>query len=303
MFKMHPFHRTELLVGGEGYRTLQDASATVIGLGGVGSYAAEALVRSGFGRVVLVDFDRVCVTNVNRQLHATRKTVGKSKAELMGERCRHINPKCDVVVERVFYEASTSEALLSDEPDVVLDCIDNMTAKLHLLQTCVERDLKVFAAMGAGGRMDPTRIRVSDLTETRIDPFAKIVRENLRKVGIGVDGPAGIECVWTDEHPNDLDPVAQAGFRCICAEKDNGKHTCDARLQVQGSVAWMPAMFGLTMAATAVHRLLDRPLASDARPKPRMKPMQGKLSNARKRELLAEYRASQASTDAEAPVE
>ncbi|MEZ4322732.1 MAG: tRNA threonylcarbamoyladenosine dehydratase [Myxococcota bacterium] len=284
MRKMHPFHRTELLVGGEGFDRLSGASAIVIGLGGVGSYAAEALVRSGVGRVVLVDFDKVCVTNVNRQLHATRKTVGKSKAELMGERCEAINPKCEVVVMPVFYERSTSDAILGEGADYVLDCIDNMKAKLDLLETCVQRGLPVISAMGAGGRMDPTRIRVSDLSETRIDPFARIVRENLRERGI----ESGFECVWTDEPPNDLDAAAQAAFKCICAEKDNGKHTCDMRLQVQGSVAWMPAMFGLTMAGTVVHRLLDRPLASDARPKPRMKAMSGKLSNQRKRELLAE---------------
>jgi len=286
MRKMHPFHRTELLVGGEGFDTLAASSAVVIGLGGVGSYAAEALVRSGVGRVVLVDFDKVCITNVNRQLHATRKTVGKSKAVLMGERCRQINPKCDVVVMPTFYDWSSAADILDGDPSYVLDCIDNMTAKLHLLKTCVQRGIPVISAMGAGGRMDPTRIRVSDLSKTRIDPFARIVRENLRKEGI----ESGFDCVWTDEHPNDLDAAAQAGFRCICAEKDNNVHSCDQRLQIQGSVAWMPAMFGLTMAGTVVHRLLGRQLKSDIPPKPRQKPAQGKPSSARKRELIAQAR-------------
>lgn len=283
MRKMHPFHRTELLVGGEGFDALTDSRACVIGLGGVGSYAAEALVRAGVGHVTLVDFDKVCVTNVNRQLHATRKTVGKSKAELMGERCEAINPKAEIVVKPTFYDHSTSDELLGPGFDIVLDGIDNMTAKVHLLRSCVQRGQRVISAMGAGGRMDPTRIRVSDLSRTRIDPFARIVRELLRKDGI----EEGIECVWTDEPPNDLDAAAQEAFYCICAEKENGKHTCDARLQVQGSVSWMPAMFGLTMAGTAVHRLLGRAMASDAEPTPRMRAMPGKLSAARKRELLA----------------
>lgn len=287
MRKMHPLHRTELLIGGQGFDDLAERTVAVIGLGGVGSYAAEALVRTGVGRVILVDFDKVCVTNVNRQLHATRRTVGKRKAELMGERCTAINPKCDVVVKTTFYEASTADDILGTPdglgaPDFVLDCIDNMTAKVHLLKTCVQRGIPVISAMGAGGRLDPTRVRVSDLSETRIDPFAKIVRDCLRIEGI----ERGIECVWTDEHPNALDPQAQALFRCICHDSDNGKHTCDARLQVQGSVAWMPSIFGLTMAGTVVHRLLGRQLASDTRPPPRMKPAQGKLSKARKRELL-----------------
>lgn len=283
MRKMHPFHRTELLVGGDGFDRLTEARVCVIGLGGVGSYAAEALVRAGVGHLTLVDFDKVCVTNVNRQLHATRKTVGKSKAELMGERCVAINPKAEVRVEATFYDHSTSDALLAGGYDYVVDGIDNMTAKIHLLKTCVQRGIPVISAMGAGGRMDPTRIRVTDLSATRIDPFARIVRDLLRKEGI----EQGIECVWTDEPPNDLDAAAQAAFYCICAEKENGKHTCDARLQVQGSVSWMPAMFGLTMAGTVVNRLLGRSLSTDAGPRPRMRAMQGKLSAARKRELLA----------------
>lgn len=251
---MHPFHRTELLVGGEGFDRLVAARVAVIGLGGVGAQAAEAVVRAGVGHVTMVDFDKVCVTNVNRQLHATRKTVGERKADLMAERARQINPKADVRGLVTFYEAETSEMILGDGYDVVLDCIDNMKAKLHLLETCVRRGQPVISAMGAGGRLDPTRVRVSDIKETHTDPFARIVRENLRKAGI----TEGVRCVWTDEPPNDLDPVAQAGFRCICPGKDeNQKHTCDQRLQVQGTVSWMPAIFGLVMAGTAVNGILS----------------------------------------------
>lgn len=293
MRKMHPFHRTELIVGGEGFDTLTASFVVVVGLGGVGSYAAEALVRSGVGHVRIVDFDRVCVTNVNRQLHATRKTVGKSKAELMGERCRAINPKAKVEVMPVFYSDVTDDEVLAGEPDLVLDCIDNMKAKVQLLASCHRRGLRVISAMGAGGRMDPTRVTVSDLSETRIDPFAKIVRDLMRKEH-GIE--TGIDCVWTDEPPNDLDAAAQAAFRCICVDKDNGLHSCEKRLQVQGSVAWMPSIFGMTMAATAVHRLLGRTMATDHKPPPRMRAMQGKLSNARKRELLAAYREREASS-------
>lgn len=261
MRPMHPFHRTELLLGGDGYDRLVDARVCVIGLGGVGAQAAEAIVRSGVGHVTLVDFDKVCVTNVNRQLHATRKTVGKRKAALMGERAQHINPKADIRVLEMFYEAETSDEILGEGFDVVLDCIDNMKAKLHLLQTCVERGIPVISCMGAGGRLDPTRVQVSDLSKTHTDPFARIVRDNLRQVGIR----KGITAVWTDERPNALDPVAQANFRCICPGKDeNTKHTCDARLQVQGSVSWMPAIFGLTMAGTAINRLVAEVRAAES---------------------------------------
>ena len=153
MRPMHPFHRTELLLGGEGFDRVAASRACVIGLGGVGAHAAEALVRTGIGHVTLVDFDKVCVTNVNRQVHATRKTVGKRKAALMEERCQHINPKCDVRSLVSFYEAETSDEILGEGFDVVLDCIDNMTAKLHLLETCTRRGQHVISAMGAGGRM------------------------------------------------------------------------------------------------------------------------------------------------------
>ncbi|MBX2802445.1 MAG: tRNA threonylcarbamoyladenosine dehydratase [Myxococcales bacterium] len=254
---MHPFHRSELLLGGEGFDRMTASSACVIGLGGVGSYAAEALVRTGIGRVVLVDFDVVCITNVNRQLHATRKTVRKFKSELMAQRAQAINPRAEIVAKNVFYGPDTADDILGDGYDIVFDCIDNMTAKLHLLQTCVQRDQYVVSAMGAGGRMDPTRVQVSDLSLTRIDPFAKIVRKELRKRGV----QTGITCVWSDEHPLDIDEAAEAAFRCICPDKDlKSQHSCEQRMQVQGTVSWMPAIFGLTMAGVAVQHLLGRPI-------------------------------------------
>lgn len=256
---MHPFHRSELLLGADGFDQLVASSACIIGLGGVGSYAAEALVRSGVGRVVLVDFDRVCITNVNRQLHATRKTVRRFKAELMAERAEAINPRAEVVPITSFYDDETSAEILGAGHDIVLDCIDNMTAKIHLLTTCVRREQPVISAMGAGGRVDPTRVKVSDLSKTKNDPFARIVRKLLRREGI----ERGIPCVWSDELPNELDAEAEAGFRCICPDKDlKSRHSCEQRFQVQGTVSWMPSIFGLTMAGVAVNQLLGRTVAS-----------------------------------------
>ena len=164
---MHPFHRTELLIGREAWQRLQAVRVLVVGLGGVGSYAAEAIARAGVGHLTLVDFDQVCLTNLNRQLHATRRTVGAAKAPLMGERARSINPKATVVVEQTFYNAESSERLLAPGFDFVLDAIDNVTAKIHLLSQCHLRGLPVVSAMGAGSRTDPTRIRVTDLFRPR----------------------------------------------------------------------------------------------------------------------------------------
>lgn len=258
--RMHPFHRTELLLGSEGFARLEGASVCVVGLGGVGSYAAEALARSGVGHLTLVDFDRVCLTNLNRQLHATRGTVGQAKAELMAERVRSIHPRCDVRALVAFYGPDTEPLVLDRPYDAVIDAIDHMGTKLHLLETCVRRGLPVFAAMGAGGRMDPTRVRVSDLSETKIDPFAKIVRKNLRARGV----ETGITCVWTDEPPNDVDAAVEEAFVCICPDKANSPQSCDRRFQVQGTVAWMPPIFGMTLAAAVAHHLLGRPLGEAA---------------------------------------
>ncbi len=252
---MHPFHRTELLVGGPAMVRLQESRALVVGLGGVGSYAAEALVRSGIGHVTLVDFDRVCLTNVNRQLHATRKTIGQPKAELMGERARAINPKAEIVVHPSFYTAEREDEILSPGYDVVLDCIDNMTHKTHLLASCARRGLTVFTSAGAGGRLDPTRLRVDRLCDVKGDPFARIVRKRLRADGVEPTMP----CVWSDEPPNDLDQAAQAGFRCICPDKDAKEvNSCESRFQIQGSVSFIPSMFGLMMAGIAVNHLAGR---------------------------------------------
>ena len=136
----------------------------MFGVGGVGSFAAEALVRSGVGRLILVDYDRICVTNVNRQLHAMKGTLGKSKVEVMAERLRLINPDATIETRAEFYSAETSARLLVPEPDVVIDAIDNVAAKMHLIATCVRDKLRIVSAMGAAARLDPTAVRVADLS-------------------------------------------------------------------------------------------------------------------------------------------
>ncbi len=150
------FDRTARLVGDEGLARLARSTATVFGLGGVGGFAAEALVRSGVGRVIVVDYDRICVTNVNRQLHAMKATLGKSKVDVMAERLRAINPDAVIDARGEFYRAETSAKLLVPEPDVVIDAIDNMAAKMHLIATCVREKIRIVSAMGAAARLDPT---------------------------------------------------------------------------------------------------------------------------------------------------
>lgn len=261
-FKLHRrFDRAGRLLGDEGMQRLARAKVIVFGLGGVGSYAVEGLVRSGVGELVLVDHDDVCVTNCNRQLHAMVSTVGKPKAELMAQRCRQINPDVKVTAVKEFYRAELAEQLLPAEGgfDYVVDAIDNVKAKLHLLYRCVSLGIPVVSSMGAAGRLDPTRIRVEDLCETHMDPFAKDIRKLLkRKYGIETDRPTGITAVYSIEPCRDPVPLnydaAHDGFLCVCV-RENEFHTCDHRTQINGSLAFVTSVFGMAAAGVVVRRI------------------------------------------------
>ena len=253
------FDRAARLLGDDGVARLQRSTVTVFGVGGVGSFAAEGLARSGVGRIILVDFDRICVTNVNRQLHALKGTLGKPKVAVMAERLRAINP--DAVIEpRVeFYAAQSSARLLCPEPDVIVDAIDNITAKLHLIATCVRERLRLVSSMGAAARSDPTQVRVADLARTRLDPFARELRKLLRKKhGIDCTEPLGVTAVYSEEEPQAPVPLAydDGAFRCVCPGGDNGLADCAHRNRVEGSSAFVPPVFGMTAAACAVRLLL-----------------------------------------------
>lgn len=254
------FDRTGRLLGDRAMERLASSHVAVFGLGGVGSYAVEGLVRSGVGHLSLVDFDDVCVTNTNRQLHATASTVGKPKVELMAIRCKQINPDVSVEPVKDFYREDLAERLLTPQFDFVVDAIDNVKAKLHLLHRCVSLGLPVVSSMGAAGRLDPTAIRVEDLCETHMDPFAKDIRKLLkRKYGMRVDRPTGITAVYSIEPRRD--PVALSydektdGFLCVCPQSDNEFHTCNHRNQIDGSVAFVTSVFGMNMAGVVIRRL------------------------------------------------
>lgn len=254
------FDRTGRLLGEAGMEKLARAKVIVLGLGGVGSYAVEGLVRSGVGNLTLVDFDEVCVTNLNRQLHATVGTIGKSKAELMALRCREINPDCRVEVVKEFYREELSEKLVGPGYDFVVDAIDNMKAKLHLLHRCLVLGLPVASSMGAAGRLDPGLVRCADLCETHMDPFAKDVRKFLkRKFQVNTDRPTGITAVYSIEPRREPVPLGydagSDGFLCVCPHKANEFHTCDHRNQIDGSVAFVTSVFGMHLAGVVVRRI------------------------------------------------
>lgn len=256
------FDRTARLLGDRGMTNLLDAHVAIFGVGGVGSFAVEALVRSGVGKMTLLDHDDICVTNANRQLHAMTNTVGRSKVQVMAERCRLINPKVQIVAVDAFYGPETADEHfpLDWDVDFVIDAIDHITAKVHLLDRCRERGIPVVSSMGAAARLDPTKIRVADITDTYQDPFAKSVRSLLRrKHGWDLSVPTGVQAVFSIEKPTR--PTAlhydlkAGGFQCVCPPKEGREWDCDDRLQIEGSVPFVTGAFGLACASVVVNTL------------------------------------------------
>lgn len=248
----HRFSRMRLLVGGEGMDRLQSAHVAIFGIGGVGSYAAEALARAGVGQLTLVDFDEICVTNVNRQIHALSSTLGQQKVAAMAERCRQINPDVDVVAIQRFYDAVSSDELLGPGYDYVLDCIDHITAKLHLIESCVSRKLPIISSMGAANKLDPGKILVADISKTEKCRLARIIRKELRKRGIS----KGVQVVFSTEEFRPLsDETAVCAENCVCPNQETQRWSCDDRRVILGSSSYIPPIFGLTMAGEVIREL------------------------------------------------
>jgi len=269
-YRLHRrFDRLARLVGEEGIARLAGAKVTVIGLGGVGGFAAEALIRSGVGTITLIDFDLVCVTNANRQIQALRGNIGQPKANVLAQRLRRINPQATVNAVPLFYEDRIADRLIGGKrrPDFVVDAIDNVTAKCHLLARCHKQDIPIVCCTGASGRWDPTTVEVSDLSETRVDPLAQSVRKILRKkYGFPAQGPWGIPAVFSAEplqSPLPLNYDAEKGFVCVCPNGDNSHHTCDDRNVIWGTAGFVTGTFGLTAASVVVKRLTGRTSSAD----------------------------------------
>lgn len=243
------FHRTRLLVGEAGLARLLAARVAVFGLGGVGSYAAEALARAPIGHLTLVDADVVHPSNLNRQLPATLDTLGQAKAEVVAARCRRLRPGGEIVaLHRTFNEDAASE-LLAGRFDCVVDAIDSLSAKVALLAACKARGLPVVCSMGAACKLDPTQVQVVDIADTRNCPLARMVRKRLHRRGI-VDG---IPCVYSPETPL---------AACLPPEANSEPEPPlpgHRPRQINGTISYMPAIFGLHCAAVVIRHLLERP--------------------------------------------
>ena len=235
------WERTRILVGDAGVAQLGGARVLLAGLGGVGSFAAEGLVRAGIGALTIADFDRVATSNLNRQLCALHSTVGWSKAEVIRARIADINPECAVTVIDHFLDAQALPALLDAGFDHVVDAIDSLNSKLALLGAALDAGTPVVSSMGAGGRLDPTRIRVGDLMDSSGCPLAREVRRRLRRRGYA----RGVLAVWSDEPPRPPLPPEPTG---------RGRPRA-----VNGTISYLPALFGLTLAGCIVQRILAGP--------------------------------------------
>lgn len=253
------FDRMARLVGEPSLERLFRSHVMVIGLGGVGGFAAESLVRSGVGRVSLVDFDRVCVTNSNRQLQAISGNVGRGKATTLADRMRLINPQAHIESIAKFYSASTADELMSTTPDYVVDAIDNLTAKCHLLATCRRLAIPIVSSLGAAGRVDPTQIAIADLSKTKVCPMGRVIRKILRQqYDAPRTGELGITAVYSTEvaqEPNAVTYDNGLGFRCMCPSGGNDLHSCEKRRIIYGTASFVTGTFGLFCASAAVRDL------------------------------------------------
>ena len=235
---MHEFSRAELLIGTEALARLRRCKVAVFGIGGVGSFAAEALARAGIGRFVLVDNDVVCLTNINRQLIATRKTLGRPKVEVMKERIREINPEAEVTIYQAFYLPGSSPELIQDDYDYIVDAVDTVTAKIDLAVQAKKRGIPIISAMGAGNKMDPTRFRVADIYSTTVDPLAKVMRKELRNRGID-----SLKVVYSTELP----------IKPLKSDEEVPKK------QTPGSISFVPPVAGLIIAGEVIRDLIGYP--------------------------------------------
>lgn len=228
--------RTSFLVGDDGIEKLNNSNVIVFGVGGVGSFTVEALARAGVGNLTIVDFDDVDITNINRQIPALHSTVGKYKVDVMEERILDINPNINIKKIRSLYNKDTSDEILTERYDYVVDAIDMVSSKIHLIETCEKNGLKIISSMGMGNKLDPTKIVVTDIHKTSTCPLAKVMRKELRDRGI-----KKLKVVYSTEQPIELK-----------------KKVMNGRKVTPGSVSFVPSVGGLIIASVIVNELLEQ---------------------------------------------
>lgn len=248
---LNQFSRTELIFGKEAMETLAQARVAVFGIGGVGGYTVEALIRSGVGTLDLIDDDRICLTNINRQIYATRKTVGKYKVDVAKERCEDINPDAVINTYKTFFMPETKDQFDFSVYDYVVDAIDTVTGKIALVEMAGKAGTPIISSMGAGNKVDPSAFEVADIFQTSVCPLAKVMRKELRVRGID-----RLKVVYSKEVP--ITPVDDLEISCKqnCICPPGTQRTCTVRRQVPGSNAFVPSTVGLIIAGEVIKDLI-----------------------------------------------
>ena len=237
---LNQFSRTELLLGKEAMEKLSKSRVAIFGIGGVGGYVCEALVRSGVEAFDLIDDDKVCLTNLNRQIIATRSTVGKYKTQVMKDRILDINPNADVRIHECFFLPENADDFPWDEYDYIVDAVDTVTAKIALVMKAQEKNIPIISSMGAGNKLDGSQFKVADIYKTKVCPLAKVMRRELKKRGI-----KKLKVVYSEEQPTRPieDMSSSCKNHCICPP--GATHKCTERRDIPGSVAFVPSIVGL----------------------------------------------------------
>lgn len=250
---LNQFSRTELLFGKEAMEKLEGSRVAVFGIGGVGGYAVEALARSGVGELDLIDDDKVCLTNINRQIIATRSTVGKYKVDVAEQRVKDINPNIKVNTYKCFYMPDTADQFDFTQYDYVIDAIDTVTGKLELIKRAEAVNVPIISSMGAGNKLDPTAFKVADIYSTSVCPLAKVMRRELRKLGI-----KKLKVVYSEEMP--IRPIEDMAISCRqhCICHPGTARKCTARRDIPGSTAFVPSVVGLIVAGEVIKDLAKK---------------------------------------------
>ena len=257
---LNEFSRAELLLGKDAMEKLAQSRVAVFGIGGVGSFAVEALARAGVGAIDVFDDDKVCLTNINRQLIALHSTIGKQKVEVMRERILDINPRCAVTAHAVFYGAETADGIELAGFDYIIDAIDTVSCKLLLIERANEAGTPIISCMGAGNKLDPTRLEVSDIYKTSVCPLARVMRKELKVRGI-----PRLKVVYSREEA--IKPAEDMSISCKtgCVCPPGTKRNCAARRQVPGSVSFVPPVAGYILAGEVVKDLIAKQAGSTSK--------------------------------------
>lgn len=248
--KQHSLSRTELLIGKEALEKLRNSTVVIFGLGGVGSFSLEAIVRAGIGHIVIVDDDTVCLTNINRQIQANFHTIGKYKVDVLKDRVLDINPNCKIETHKTFVTENNIDEIIPDKTDYVIDTIDTVSSKISLILWCKKHNVNIISCMGTGNKLDPTKFKIADIYDTKICPLAKVMRHELRKRGIDK-----LKVLYSEEVPRKpkVGEVVTCKEGCVCI---GGSKKCAAKRQIPASNSFVPPVAGMIIGGEVIKDII-----------------------------------------------